>query len=474
MSRQTARLVLDQFNMRPALIAERYGRADMLPDVTSVGLIGDVRELATCDYDKEIAANVKRRTALASAYGYEGALNDKPFVFVDGKAIIPVHGMLINRFAYSWSFATGYNFIKAQAEAALNDPDVDGIIYDVNTYGGTVAGCRETADVIYRCSLKGGGKRSLAVVDSNCYSAGYMTMSACDHIAVTPSGGAGSIGVVLMHMDISAALDKAGVKITFITAPEGGQKAAGNAYEPLSKEVLADLQGEIDKMYEVFVSTVVRNRPRLSAQAIRDTEARCFLADDALAAGLIDSVATPPDALNGFFNATDPDDTGDDPDQPVPTEEASTMPETPEQKTAREAAEAAAHTKALNEAAAAARTAERERVKKITTDPEAVGRESLASHFAHETDMTPEAAVAALKASPKAEAPVTQPATQSIDANAPNYFKAAMDNGKNPDVGGNEGTGTEGAGGSDDDKRKARVAAILGAQGRAAPEAARK
>ena len=118
-------------------------------------------------------------------------------------------------------------------------------------------------------------------------------MSGADHMAVTPSGGAGSIGVVLMHMDVSGALEKYGIKIQFITAPEDGHKVDGNPYEALSPEVLAELQAEINKMYGVFVSTVTRNRPSLSAQAVRDTQARCFLADDALAAGLIDLCSNP-------------------------------------------------------------------------------------------------------------------------------------------------------------------------------------
>lgn len=48
------------------------------------------------------------------------------------------------------------------------------------------------------------------------------------------------------------------------------------------------------------------------------------------------------------------------------------------------------------------RAAERARITKITTSEEAKGRESLAAHFAHETGMSAEAAIAALKASAKA------------------------------------------------------------------------
>lgn len=60
--------------------------------------------------------------------------------------------------------------------------------------------------------------------------------------------------------------------------------------------------------------------------------------------------------------------------------------------------------KALADATAKAQADTKARIKAITTSEEATGREALASHFAYETDMTAEAAVAALKAAPQASA----------------------------------------------------------------------
>ena len=151
------------------------------------------------------------------------------------------------------------------------------------------------------------------------------------------------------------------------------------------------------------------------------------------------------------------------------------MPETAEQKATREAAEAkATNEAAVTKAAADARTAERARVKAITGSPEAKGREGLAEHFAHNTDMTPEAAVEALKASPKAvAAPVAAPGKDVATGKDANPFANAMDNTPNPNVGSNEADAAAGAGaGNDADKRYARSREILAAQGRAVPKEA--
>ena len=475
MSRHTARLVLDQFHDRPSFVAARYAMTPgIVQEVTSgSGLLSDVRELASANVQHEQAQQEEHRRVIASSYGLSDYApnDDKPFLFSGGMAIIPIHGILINRFAYSWSFITGYNFIRSQVEAALADPDVTGIIYDVNSQGGMVSGCKETADIMFAASKKGGGKPSLAVVDSSCYSAAYMLASAADKVAVTPTGGAGSIGVLLMHMDVSAALEKMGVKVTFIFS--GDHKVDGNSFEPLSDEVKADIQAEITKLYNGFVATVVRNRPSLTSEVVVGTQAKCYLADDALAIGLIDSVQTPPEALEGYFNADEaysdgeeepdenhnPNDELDDPATEEDDEDEDDDDNNPRQEhtmatSANVTVTAKPPAQTSEQVAAEARKAERARMNAILNHPEAEGRKDLANHLATETDMTVEAAAGVLKASPKAAAPAT---TTPTAPEATNHFANAMDKSKHPNVGDNDGA-------SANNGKPTRAQQMLGAQ----------
>jgi ClpP class serine protease len=261
-----------------------------------------------------------------------------------------------------------------------------------------------------------------------------------------------------MHMDLSKMLEDIGIKVTFIYA--GDHKVDGNAYEPLSEEVAADLKAEIDKMYDKFVLTVVRNRTNLSEQAVRDTQARCYQADDALAIGLIDAIQTPPDALEAYFNAEDAgeeDEQPDDPDEPANHREDNDMAEN------KPATPPAAAGPTAEEAAAAARTAERERVKAITTHPEAEGRASLASHLAMETDLSPEAAAGILKAAPKEQATVPEP---KQEGQQPNYFRQAMDNSKQPNVGADPAHNGTGGGEDGEQGQPSRAKQIIALQER--------
>lgn len=68
--------------------------------------------------------------------------------------------------------------------------------------------------------------------------------------------------------------------------------------------------------------------------------------------------------------------------------------------------------------AAEAVKAERTRAKGIMTSPEAKGREALAEHFAYETDMSVEAAIAALKLAPVASADEAAPPESFEDRKA--------------------------------------------------------
>lgn len=303
----------------------------------------------------------------AQAVGRE----DKAFAFDPeaGVAFIPVRGALVNRFGGAYSDLTGYQAIVRMAEAAGADPEVRGIVLDVDSYGGEAAGAFEAAQQV-RASIA--GKPSLAIVNSAAYSAGYGMAVAADKIAAIPSGGAGSVGVVRMHLDQSGMLDRMGLKVSFVHA--GAHKVDGNPYAALPDDVRADMQARVDQLYDAFVGHVASMRPGLTAEAIRATEARTYSAPDALAVGLIDAVSNAPDAYAAFV-ASLPAAAG------AQSQEAS-VPDI--------------------DKAAVAGAEQRARIKAIITGAEAEGRGELANKLAFDTDLAADVAVSILAAAPRA------------------------------------------------------------------------
>lgn len=311
---------------------------------------------------------------VAAVYGASVApREEKTFAFDPGTgvAFIPVRGTLLNRFGGAYSWATGYQVITQMAAAAAADPQVRAGVLDVDSFGGEAAGCFECAAGL-RAAFRAAGKPLIAVVNSNAYSAGYALAAAADRIVLIPSGGAGSIGVVTMHVDYSKNLTEAGIKVTYIHG--GAHKVDGNPYQPLPDDVRADIQTRIDERYSAFVAHVAAMRG-LSDQAVRDTEARMYGARDALALGLIDETNTAPEAYTAFV-ASLPATTGS-------FQLEATVPD-------------------IDQAAVAG--AERARIKAIITRAEAAGRTALANKLAFDTNMDAETAVALLAAAPVASA----------------------------------------------------------------------
>lgn len=396
-----ARAALERMNLREVAVAHHY-----------TGIQADLHFFATADTDEQQELFEDRRGELCSTYGMPQQVQQKPFAFSNGVAFIPVHGTLINRFGGSWGFVTGYNFIRHQTALAGQDDDVKHIVYDHNSYGGEAAGCFECARDLKKLA---NGKPTLAVVDSNCYSASYALACGADKIAVTPSGGVGSVGVVAMHMDMSKMLDDWGLKITLIHA--GDHKVDGNPFEALPKEVRADIQKGVDKSYAAFVTHVAEGRI-LDEKTVRGTEARIYRADDALAMGLIDCVATPSDAVMALVGEL----SGSISEQPMEDENMSVETAKPD---------------AAAQAAADARIAERTRMSGIMNCEEAKDRTTLANHLAMNTDLSVEQAQAILKAAPVATAPVVTTPTATV----PNVFKEAMNASQHPNVGADNGAG---------------------------------
>jgi signal peptide peptidase SppA len=236
--------------------------------------------------------------AAPKAYGPGDPARRKPyFVSADGVATIDIVGPLVKR--NSGDFLSGgpttYGEIEYEFTDAVTDPAVKGILLQVDSPGGECTGCFELASLI---RSNRGSKPIIAAVDGDAFSAAYALASAADEVFILPSGGAGSIGVWMMHVDWSAANEKDGIKPTYIFA--GAHKIDGNPDSPLSDSARATFEEIVAKSYDAFVQCVVDNRG-MSADDVRATEAGLYFGEDAVAAGLADKTGTITQAMNAML-----------------------------------------------------------------------------------------------------------------------------------------------------------------------------
>lgn len=417
--------------MRDVLLSRFHGCAALVAPERQDAFSASLRALA----DSPEAA--KLLSAAASVeddfWPEEGSwLADfRPYTVRGGILQVPVQGALLNGFPYQFgSMATGYEYIAKAIGRGLSDPGVKGIALLIDSPGGEVAGNFDLVDRMFASR----GKKPIRAFAESAYSAAYSIASAADDITVTRSGGVGSVGVVTSHLDVSAALDSAGLKVTFIFA--GNHKVDGNPYEPLPDAVRERIQARIDSLYSEFVALVARNRG-LEADAVRATEALTYPAAEAVSIGFADAVGALDDAMTAFAVSLSQDQ-GD--------LKMSNETDTAVDQAALDAARAEGH--------AAGVAAERARINAIVNGEQADNRQAAAAHLAFQTDMTAEQATALLAKLPE------EPKTEGREAGS--LFESAMTQG-NPELG-----ALGGAGGTTDDPSATILADFRAATGRKA------
>ncbi|MCS2152380.1 S49 family peptidase [Scandinavium goeteborgense] len=315
----------------------------------------------------------------------------KSYRVENGIAILPVTGTLVHKFGYMQPISgiTGYDGIIARLNAAMNDPDVKGVLLDIDSPGGEVAGAFDTSDLIARMRDQ---KPIWSLANDTACSAGYLLASACSERLITQTGVVGSIGVVVAHRSVEKALEEAGVDITLIYS--GSHKVDGNPYQVLPKEVRAEIQARVDDNRDMF-ATKVSAYSGLSKKVVLATEAAIYEGADAIKAGLAGRLVNYADAVAEMAEALKPKGVHMSANAAMAQGPQTENPEsniTHEQDLTVKQPDANASVTAAAD--------EMNRIMSILECDEAQGREPLAKALARMPGMTLEAAKAALESSP--------------------------------------------------------------------------
>ncbi|EBN8269698.1 S49 family peptidase [Salmonella enterica] len=283
---------------------------------------------------------------------------------VNGIAVLPVTGTLVHKLGGMRPFSgmTGYDGITARLQQAVSDPEVKGILLDIDSPGGQAAGAFDCADMIYRMREQ---KPVWALANETACSAAMLLAAACSHRLVTQTSRMGSIGVVMAHTSYAEKLKQEGIDITLIYS--GGHKVDLDVTRALPESVHADYQQRMDEARKMFAEKVARYTG-LSVDAVMATEAAVYDGQAGIDIGLADEMVNAADAISVMAAALKNNSKG------------GTMPELT-------ATEAAAQ--------------ENQRVMGIIGCQEAEGREALAQMLAGQPGMSVAQAQAILAAAPQ-------------------------------------------------------------------------
>lgn len=412
----------------PLLLEPAYAR------VFFCALAGQLGITRLTDTVSGVTLGAEQMAEPLALFGDDEDMGPKParsYQVTNGIAVLPVSGTLVSktRSLQPYSGMTGYNGIIARLQQAISDPGVDGILLDMDTPGGMVAGAFDCADIIARM-------RDIKPIwalanDMNC-SAGQLIASAASRRLVTQTARTGSIGVMMAHSNYGAALKTSGVEVTLIYS--GEHKVDGNPYEKLPKEVRADFQARIDATRQMFAEKVA-GYTGMSVQAVLDTEAAVFSGQESVDNGLAEQLVNNMDALNVMRDAINK--------RTMISRGGSMKGTTASADTTQPAATAAANQPVatadvpavivdpattasvdVSSQVAAAVAAENGRIMGILNCEEAKGRESQARALAETPGMTVEGAQRILAAAPQSAQARTDTALDRLMETAPGTVAA--------------------------------------------------
>ena len=247
----------------------------------------------------------------------ENAKNKASYKYIAGNSAstnkilaIPIAGIILTSenpydpFSFLLTNVTyGYS-VKTRLMKVANDPQVKGVVLEIDSPGGTITGAKAISDGVEYFRQKTGNP-VVAHISGLGASGAYWVSASSNQIMADTGSLSGSIGViigpfkyynkVLSESTLTGSVTtEKGIESLNITA--GTDKDFDDPYKKLSTSAQKILQAGIDNEYDIFVNYISSNR-KIPADKIRDEiGAMVYGNKQALELGLIDSVGNRQDA----------------------------------------------------------------------------------------------------------------------------------------------------------------------------------
>ncbi len=218
-------------------------------------------------------------------YMYDDHEDGTPYSIRNGVAVISIMGTL-----FDWR----YEAIQEKVQHALENPEAVGILFDIDSGGGSVDGVFDLVDFLFEASKE---KPIWSIANHFAASAAYAIASVGKQIGLTRTAGVGSVGVIATHVEFSKEDEKYGW--TYTTVFAGARKNDFNRHETLKKTAKDILQSDVNELHDIFIAQVARNRG-MSEDDVRSTEAGTFSREASLEVGFADQVTTFDNFLDAF------------------------------------------------------------------------------------------------------------------------------------------------------------------------------
>ena len=205
----------------------------------------------------------------------------------DGIATIPLEGIMMQRPSAMELLMFGAQDTRSiayMARQAADDPEIKGVVIEVDSGGGMLTGTPEAADAIAALSKK---KPTVTFTDSLMASAAYWVGSQSRRVVASRSAQVGSIGVFISFTDFSRLLESVGISVDVIKNKEETDKATAAGGTALTDEQREYLQDRVNRDFKLFAKEIRKARGEIAPDAMRG---QTFSGEEAKRLNLIDQL----------------------------------------------------------------------------------------------------------------------------------------------------------------------------------------
>lgn len=197
-------------------------------------------------------------------------------------AVIPIEGFIAPYGDFTeGDIITNPAFVRDQVARAENDFFVEGILFEINSPGGTPVAAEHIAEAIDSTGLP-----TVGLIGDMGASGAYLVAAATDHLIASKMSDVGSIGVTMSYLENSIQNEQEG--ITFVELSTGKYKEAGNPNKPLSDEERTHFEKSLQSVHDSFIDLIAHYRDLDRATIADLADGSTFVGQEALDKKLID------------------------------------------------------------------------------------------------------------------------------------------------------------------------------------------
>jgi protease-4 len=199
-------------------------------------------------------------------------------------AVIRIQGEISSTSSFLTETTTPDSVLSLIKEAD-EDPSIRGILFQINSPGGSVVASREMA-----LGVKNAKKPTFCWLGDVAASGAYWVASSCDKIIADPLSLTGSIGVTASYLEFSKLFEKYGITYEKITS--GETKDIGSPFRNLTESERSKLEYIVNETFTYFLNDVIANRNLTQTDIEKIKGGDIFLGKDAINLKLVDDLGS--------------------------------------------------------------------------------------------------------------------------------------------------------------------------------------